>query len=96
MYSFPVVSLTVGGPALKTTLLTIDRQRSQIVELQEALRLSRGHQAQAEIKAFNAMVDVLAGNVPGLAARNVHPLREGSGAATRDVSNADGARCLRA
>jgi len=201
--SIPVVGITAGGPALKSALLTIDRQKSQIAEIQEALRLSGGLQAQAEIKAlrldlgdalnqrkaaldrasesestkretqaalrrasssqnvevdprgsrsrfgcdedwvrhevllawidrlsasdrvifpladnyivgawfaeslealdsgqlrkaFKAVVDVLAGNVPGLAARNVHPLREGNGAATRDVSRSDGARCLRA
>ena len=47
-------------------------------------------------KIFRAAVDVLTGYVRELASRNVHPLREGSGAAAAAVTRADGAVCFRA
>jgi hypothetical protein len=47
-------------------------------------------------KAFKAVVDVLTSYGLELDARNIHPLREGDGASSKDVIRSDGAICLRA
>jgi hypothetical protein len=47
-------------------------------------------------KALRAMLDVLSGDRAKLAALEVHPLREGDGAAARDLVREDGAKCKRA
>lgn len=46
-------------------------------------------------KALKAIVDVLSLDEELLAARETHPLREGSGASARDRTRDDGARCMR-
>jgi hypothetical protein len=47
-------------------------------------------------KIFRAVVDVLTGYVRELGSRNVHPLREGTGAGDAGVTRSDGSVCLRA
>lgn len=47
-------------------------------------------------KIFRAVVDVLTGYVRELTSRNVHPLREGTGASAATVTRSDGAVCFRA
>lgn len=47
-------------------------------------------------KIFRAAVDVLTGYVRELGSRNVHPLREGTGASAASVVRGDGAVCFRA
>lgn len=47
-------------------------------------------------KALKATVDILSGDEELLAAREAHPLREGTGAGTRDRVRENGDRCMRA
>lgn len=47
-------------------------------------------------KALKALVDVITGNDELLASREVHALREGSGAGSKERVRTDGARCMRA
>lgn len=54
--------------------------------------LDNGHKN----KAFKAVIDILTRDSKELEVRNIHPLREGEGASSKDVIRSDNAICLRA